>query len=220
MYKLSPSKAHRFLNCTQSLAFDIEFAETPATIRGNILHKFAEMAIKNEDATLYAEVNGINDYEYHLITSYVNAVWNEYKKIDATEIQVENKQPIVIFGNNINLIIDTLMLSNDTASIVDLKTGNTDVDVKENEQLYFYAYSVTTKYPNINTFRLSIFQKGKLKTIVKKKEDIFDFFIDRISTFDAIAKNELTYNPGDKQCKFCAIKDTCLARAEWIIGGK
>ncbi len=76
------------------------------------------------------------------------------------------------------------------------------------------------KYPKINTLRLAIFQKGKMKIEEYKREDVLDFFIEKEEVFEQIRNNELTYNPSDKACKWCGNKKDYRARAEWIIGGK
>ena len=220
MYKLSPSKAHRYLRCTKSLEYDTEFVETPWTIRGSILHEFGERKLLEKETHLFEIENNFSDYEKFLINSYVQAVMSEYNLIQADSLHVEEKEPIEIYGNKINLIIDALVLGKKIASIIDLKTGNNDISPKENEQLLFYAYSVLMKHPQVETFRLSIFQKGKLKTEVVTREQVYDFFIDKFEIFDAISRNELTYNPSEKACKYCAFKDKCVARANWIIGGK
>jgi hypothetical protein len=219
MYKLSPSKAHRFLNCTKSLEFDVDFIETPVTMRGSILHTLAEMSLRNQETMEYIAEHKINEYELYLINEYTRAVWNETERIKG-ELIIEKKKPIIIFNNNINLIVDALIIGETEASIIDLKTGNADVDVEDNEQLYFYAYMVATQYNNIETFYLNIFQKGILKTYVVTKNQVFDFFLEKEHVFLKIEKNELEYNPSDKACKFCSIKDKCMARAKWIIGGK
>lgn len=220
MYKLSPSKAHRYLNCTKSLEFDKEFVETPQTVRGSILHELAEMTLKNEDTLSFIEQHKINEYELYLVNGYAQEVWTEMTKVPNANMIVEEKKPILIYNNNINLIVDCLILGDNTATIFDLKTGNGDVDIEDNEQLYFYAYMVAITYENIENFNLNIYQKGKRKTIEISKEEVFDFFIDKEEVFKQIAENKLTYNPSDKACKFCSIKDTCLVRAKWIIGGK
>lgn len=220
MYKLSPSKAHRYLQCTKSLEFDTEFVETPYTIRGSILHEFAELMVKNMEIETFIKEHKITDYEHYLVSGYVDAVWEEKQLIDAKEMIVEEKRNITLYDNSINLIIDTLLIGKDTVSIIDLKTGNNDIDPDDNEQLMFYAYSIVNDYIHIKNFRLSIFQKGKLKTTVVSLDEVLDFFMSKFLVFQKINKNELEYNPSDKACKFCAIKDTCRARAEWIIGGK
>ena len=220
MSKLSPSKAHRYLNCTKSLEFDTAFVETPWTIRGNILHEFGERKLLEKETQQFEEDNVFNDYEQFLIRSYVEAVNNEYNLIQADSLHVEEKEPIVLYGNKINLIIDALCLGKKIASIIDLKTGNNDISPVENEQLVFYAYSVLMKYPQVEIFRLSIFQKGKLKTEIVTREYVYDFFIQRFDIFDAISRNELTFRPSEKACKYCGNRTKCMARAEWIIGGK
>lgn len=220
MYKLSPSKAHRFLNCTASLKHDVPFTETPFTIRGNLLHSYAEMKLKLEDTRNFEVANNLNDYEIWLITTYVKEVLQEYNNIFAYHMEVENKQPIKIFGFDINLIIDVLLIGHDTISVIDLKTGNADVEAKDNEQLLFYGYAALMRFNKIKKVRTSIFQKGKMKTEEKTPTEIYDFFLSKYDIFNKIQKNELEYNPSDKACKYCAIKDSCIARSEWILGEK
>jgi len=221
MYKLSPSKAHRFLNCSKSLEHDVAFTETPMTIRGNVLHNLAQMLLSNEETQDFIRENKINEYEMYLIDSYVKACWNEFNRLgEDAIITVEQKRPIIIYNNSINLVIDCLITNRTEASILDLKSGNGDVDVEDNEQLYFYAYMVVLDNPGVEKLTLSIFQKGKLKSIVVSRKEVFDFFISRFEVFEKINNNQLEYKPSDKACKFCPIKDTCVARAKWIIGGK
>lgn len=221
MYKLSPSKAHRYLTCTKSLEFDTAFVETPYTIRGSLLHELGEMLITNQSIDAFMKEHKITDYEIYLLQKYVDAVWSEKDLIGAnTPPIVEEKRNITLYDNSINLIIDTLLVGQDTISIIDLKTGNNDIDPNDNEQLLFYAYSVVNDYIHIKNYRLSIFQKGQLKTATVTQDEVLDFFMDKFLVFQKINKDELEYNPSDKACKYCAIKDTCRARADWIIGGK
>jgi CRISPR/Cas system-associated exonuclease Cas4 (RecB family) len=220
MYKLSPSKAHRFLHCTKSLEFDVAFIETPQTVRGNVLHKLAEMSLRNEEVLPYIQEHKINEYEIYLINGYSKEIWEELSRIPNSEMVIEEKRPIIIYNNNINLIIDCLILGDKIASIFDLKTGNGEVEVEDNEQLYFYAYMVATKYDKIETFILNIYQKGKKKTTQLTRQEVLDFFLEREDTFREIESGRLQYRPSNKACKFCPIKETCMARAKWIIGGK
>lgn len=220
MYKLSPSKAHRFLNCTASLMHDVPFVENAATIRGKLLHEFAEKRLRNEDTREFEINNKINDYEIFIVESYVNSIWREYNEILATQILTEQKQKMTIYDFDIHLVIDALLIGRDTASIIDLKTGRTEVDEEDNEQLLFYGAYVVLKYPDIQNIRLSIHQKGKMRTVNTTPENILDFFIEKERVFDDIRQNRLTYNPSEKACAYCAIKDTCIARAKWILGEK
>ena len=220
MYKLSPSKAHRFLNCTKSLDFDVAFIETPQTIRGSILHELAEMILNNQDVLEFISEHKINEYEIYLINGYVQSVWDEMTKIPNGKIVIEEKKPILIYENNINVVVDCLILGDKVASVFDLKSGNGEVDVEDNEQLYFYAYMVATTYASIERFILNIYQKGKKKTVELTRSQVLDFFIEKQPVFEKISKGQLEYQPSDKACKFCPVKETCVARAKWIIGGK
>jgi len=220
MYKLSPSKAHRFLHCTKSLDFDVAFTETPQTVRGNILHALAEMTLKNEEVMNYIQEHKINEYELYLVNGYAKEVWEEVEKIPNAKVIIEEKKPIIIYNNNINLVIDCLIVGDNIASIFDLKTGNGEIDVEDNEQLYFYAYMVAMDFDKIDRFILNIYQKGKKKTIELTRTEVLDFFIDKQDVFKNIEQGKLEYKPSDKACKFCHVKDTCIARAKWIVGGK
>lgn len=217
MYKISPSKAHRYLQCTASLKYDKPFTETPASIRGTQLHDIAEKILKkHEPQKLYDEFE-LNDYERFLIDSYVSNVLQEYDKINGKQLVVEEKTSTSIFGLNLNMIIDTLIIGKRRAMVIDLKTGNFDVDPKDNPQLLFYGYGVVMKYPKLDKLQLSIFQKGKMKSVEITKGEIMDFFIDKAETFEKIRNNELEYNPSESACKFCDYKDKCPARAKWIL---
>lgn len=219
-YALSPSKAHRFLRCTASLLHDKKEEETAATIRGRQLHEYAYLKLTNQDYEEFAEIHQINDYEENLINCYVNAVLEEAIRIGATKRIFEKKESASLYFFNFNYIIDALLIGGDTASIIDLKTGNIDVEVENNEQLLFYAHDVSIKYPKIKKFRLSIFQKMRMKTQEIQKQDIIDFFLEKYDIFEEIHSEDLKYRPSEKACQWCAIKNTCIARANWIVRGK
>jgi hypothetical protein len=220
MYKLSPSKAHRFLTCTKSLEFDVDFVESPVTIRGSLLHSIAEKMVLSQEIDHLIEEHKINEYEMFLMKEYAKKAWSEYHRISAHTMLVEQKTTMNIYGFSINLVIDVLVYNDTHASIIDLKTGNNNVDVADNEQLMFYGFSTIQTHPNIEEFTLSIFQKGKLKSITKTRSEILDFFMNTENIFESIKNNELTYQPSDKGCKYCAIKGSCMERARWIINGK
>lgn len=217
MYKLSPSKAHRYLECTASLKHDLPFQETPASIRGSELHEAAERLFKEHgDATVLEQYN-LNDYERFLINKYVNTIEEEKTKINANKVIVEEKTTINIYNNDINMIIDALIVGKNKAIIIDLKTGNYDVSPEDNAQLLFYGYGAITAYPHIKKLELAIFQKGKLRTTKISKGKVLDFFISKADVFEKISNNELEYTPSEKACKFCDYKNECMARAEWIV---
>jgi hypothetical protein len=213
MYKLSPSKAHRYLQCTKSLEYDTEFVETEATRRGTFLHMVAEHEILNKEI----DRSDMDSYENFLIDSYVRAVYDERDLIGAKKVHVENKIGITVFGHHINMIVDAFMKSKTTASIVDLKTGNYDVSAEKNEQLAFYALAILLNNPDIKNIRVSIFQKGKMKTVEMSRKEIFDFFIEHEKTFNDIRENNLTFNPSEKACRYCAHRNECRAYAEWVL---
>lgn len=224
-YKLSPSKAHRFLNCTKSLEYDVE-TETPASIRGSMLHEYASMQLSDylmpedyDKIEIFRQKNNINDYEERLISYYINAV-RELQKEFAGKLTVEVRRTMPIFGNDIDFIIDSLILGHTRAAIIDLKTGRVDVEPENNDQLLFYSYYVAFNFPNVKSLTIGIFQKCKLKTIEISPENVFDYMIGKEHVFEDIKNGNLTFNPGEKTCRYCAHKNECIARSNWILGGK
>lgn len=223
MYKLSPSKAHRFLQCTASLKYDTEFVETAASKCGTLLHTLAEYYLKSkskqEISNLISE-NKISDYEFNLIDAYTSFVLYQIDKIKGKELLIEFKTPFSIFGFTMNAIIDAVIIADTVATLIDLKTGSVYVDADDNEQLMYYAYIIFNVYPKIKTVYSYIYQNFQAKEFVITRSECFDFFIEKEPIYDAISRDELTYNPSDKACKYCGNKDSCLAWAYWVIGGK
>lgn len=221
-YSLSPSKAHRYLYCSASLLHDQPFVDTPITIRGKLLHQISELLIKGVDCDEIIKENNLNDYEIKLVTKYSELILNQIDSLQPDIFSVEVKQKINIFDTNINLIMDTLLINTRSgiSYIYDLKTGNNDVEVKDNEQLLFYALAVLLNYKDIGIIKVSIFQKMKNKELTLYPNEVYDFFIDKEDVFNKIKKNELEYHPSEKACKYCAFKNKCVARANWILEGK
>lgn len=219
-YKLSPSKADRYLQCSASLMYDEEFVESPASIRGSILHDYAEKLLRGKDTHAIVLDNALNDYEMGNINAYTIDVYREADLLDSDRIIVEEKVSVNMYGNKINMILDVLVLGETVASITDLKTGRGIVEVENNSQLFFYAFYVVMKYPRIERVRIAIFQNFKAKRIEVTKDEVLDFFMGKDTKFFEINNDDLQYSPSDKACQWCAHRKVCKARAEWIIGGK
>lgn len=222
MYKLSPSKAHRYLQCPMSLKFDVEFVENEITKRGSNLHRYAELLLTNkeEEAQKLSDEMNMNNYEYNIIRGYINHIYEEMALLMTDKKTIEIKQSIDLYGNKINLIMDASIKNKDTASIIDLKTGRNKIEPAENEQLLFYALATILNDKNIKNFRLIISQYGNKYVYETNKDKVIDFFFEKREIFDAINNNKLYYCPSEKACKYCANKEECRARAEWIIYGK
>lgn len=219
-YKLSPSKADRYLQCTASLLYDEAFVESPATIRGSQLHLLSEKMIQGLETERYIEEHEFNDYELNNIDAYVTEVYREADSIGTNNIIVERKVSVNLYGQKINMIIDVLILDDYVASIIDLKTGRGVVEVENNSQLYFYALHICFQYPKVEEIRVAIFQNFKAKRLVLTRDEVFDFFIGKETKFLEINEDRLTYSPSDSACKWCSYRKECKARAKWIIGGK
>lgn len=218
-YKLSPSKAHIWLDCTLSL-LDDTFVETPATVRGTILHEIGEKLILGYDVEARMEKHQLNEYERFNVMKYAETVWEELDKIPNGEIYVENKVTLNIYQNSINMILDALIVGKHEATIVDFKSGNFDIEIEDNKQMLFYSMYVVTAYPHIQKINTIIFQKGKPKKKTLTPEEVIEFFKSKEQVFDDINNDRLSCTPSETVCRFASVEEVKIICAKWIVGGK
>lgn len=218
-YKLSPSRAHIWMHCTLSL-LDDTFVETPATIRGTIMHEIGEKMILGYDVESLMEKHNLNDYERFNVTRYADTVIEEADKIPNSDLFIENKVTLNIYENSINMILDALIIGETEATIIDYKSGNFDIEVENNYQLFFYAMYVVTAYPHIEKINTIIFQKGRAKKHVLTPKEVIDFFVSKKQVFDDINNDRLSCEPSETVCRFATVPEVKKICAEWIIGGK
>lgn len=216
VYKLSPSIAHRFLNCTASLRHELPFEENEYSRRGKFLHEIAGALAMCKPETVGESMSLLSSYEKNLVHSYANTVLTKAAELNAKPI-IERKQRIFLYGNAINLIIDALILSREKAIVIDLKTGFSPVETKDNEQLYFYAYFAVSNFPNVNEIEVAIFQNLKYESEILTRGEVLNYFFEKHQIFEDINNDNLKYTPHPKACKYCAIRDTCSARLNSLI---
>ena len=216
VYKLSPSIAHRFLNCTASLRHELPFEENEYSRRGKFLHEIAGGFGDVQTGNRWGKYVAIIELRKNLVHSYANTVLTKAAELNAKPI-IERKQRIFLYGNAINLIIDAFILGREKAIVIDLKTGFSPVETKDNEQLYFYAYFVVSNFPNVNDIEVAIFQNLKYESEVLTRGEVLNYFFEKHQIFEDINNDNLKYTPHPKACKYCAIRDTCSARLNSLI---
>lgn len=235
---LSPSGAHRWLNCTPSARLeDLE----PAGIsneyaeEGTEAHALAEIklsymlgktspAIYSNQFEAFIMYSRFYDHEFN---EYVNAYCQEVMDIikvdyagEEVEVYLEEKvtfEDVVPEGKGTS---DVVIVGNGFIHIIDLKFGKgVPVSAIENPQLRLYALG------SLKTFRLkSIFTKARM-TIIQPR--LYDKSTDEVTVMflnnwaetyvkpraDLAFNGEGELNPGD-HCKFCKLKGKCEALAQ------
>ena len=220
--KLSPSSSARWLNCTASVKASEQYANrsSSAAEEGTGAHQLGEICLKTFDTP----------------DVYLNQILSDAPNITIDQEMVDNIQDYVNYCQSIgtNMLVeervdyspwvqhgfgtsDCIIFKDNVCHVIDLKYGKgVEVYAERNTQAMMYALGVLNDYEflyDIDTFVLHIFQP---------RRNHFDEW--EISTSDLllwgeevkeIAKNiktdNVTFNPGEKQCQWCAHKANCTA---------
>lgn len=217
---LSPSGAHRWLNCSGSVLLKEDGIErdTTAADEGTLAHRMAELkltkSIWNDNE---AELNACRkDPLYKLemddyITSYINFIdeQNYPERYIEQQIRLDKYIPD-LFGTCDCLLMDG---SQKKIHIIDLKYGFGKVDAKDNPQLRIYAMGAAEEFlrrhPELIgqdfTIDMTIYQpraKNTNSDSIKYKDLVkwFNRFVKPAAR--KILSNEIECNTGE-WCRYC-----------------
>ena len=99
VYKLSPSIAHRFLNCTASLRHELPFEENEYSRRGKFLHEIAGALAMCKPETVGENMSLLSSYE-KFSTLYAIIVLTKAAELNAKPI-IERKQRIFLHATQL-----------------------------------------------------------------------------------------------------------------------
>jgi len=239
-YKLSPSASERFLVCSASLPYNVDFIENEATLKGNLQHEAAflrlDQLFNNADHTKRIEL--LTDYKHEFLGKNPNLMvkWdldcektvNNYityiKKIvyeyAPKKILFEHRMKIAFYDNRMNGIIDCAMvLPNDDLFIVDLKTGRVKVDTTDNNQMLLYASGLIQQmYDKEKSLSknviISICQSlvNNTKAVKYSLDQVVKWYRSHAEKMEEINSGKLRFNPTTKACKYCQHRAECDER--------
>jgi hypothetical protein len=219
----SPSGAAGWMECAgwQSDSTGSKFAD-----EGTDAHEVAANCLTNatEAATYKGVQMGkghiVNDEMVLAVQDYVDYVRGVVAATNGT-LLVEQRLPITdITGEpGAHGTSDVVILAADELIVIDLKYGRgVPVDAADNPQLQIYALAALTEFGLVSDFkqvRMVIHQPriGSVSEWVQTVDELKAFGDLVKRSIDVHTKFPYDRNPGDKQCRWCARKATCLALA-------
>lgn len=227
--KLSPSSAHRWINCTASIKAcePYENKSNSASELGTAMHSIGEQCLlhdKNADEFIGKKIDGIviDEENAEAVQAYIEYVRRLLKETDG-ELLVE----VVVdlrciapdtFGTSDTIILDR---KNKTIIVVDYKNGRGLVRAKDNSQLKLYALGAYEMYgfiddfetvemhivqPHINNFdsdEISVDELMEFKAFVKSKAD-------------EVLNDKGVFNPSHTACQWCLHQGNCEALKQHV----
>ncbi len=233
---LSPSAAHRWMNCTAAprLEADAPDVETEFAQEGTLAHAYCAKKLKsflgldttaedNEIQALAKYHTGEMDEYTDTYKTIVIEKFNEARKHTSdAKLLVEVKLDFSTFIPDAYGTADAVIIADNVIEIIDFKYGKgVKVSAVENEQMKIYALGAYLKY----NFEY-IIDEVKMTIVQPRIDNLSEFEIDVENLLDW-AGNELTpkareaykggkQNPGN-WCQFCKVKAQCRALAEKCI---
>lgn len=238
---LSPSSSDRWLACPPSARLNDGAPDEPseASLTGTLGHELTELQLRH-----YLEydpsMDQIGGPGHHLKSNQYYSIALEeavqkcckygYERCMAARAQYGKDSVIVLIERRVNLAkwvpesfgsADLVIITPDYVEVIDWKFGSWPVEIKGNSQLRLYgigvaeAYSVTHDFKKVIMTIMQPFVQDEPQTDEMELDDLY-----RWVRFDVAPKAADAFlgignfNPGEKQCKFCAARGSCRARAE------
>lgn len=199
---LSPSAAHRWMNCTKSARAEEPFEDSPspAATEGTVAHAIcAELLIELQESGSYNEDNAIDHvlhscdgftpsefdewYSPDMLSyaeQYAAYVWGVYqeelKNTPDAVLMIEKKVDASMYGEGMTGTTDAAIVSDKILHIFDFKFGRgVIVSAKGNPQMSIYALANIEQYGGMYAFK-------------KVRETIYQPRIGNISTYETTVK--------------------------------
>lgn len=238
---LSPSGASRWILCPPSVRASegMPDTESEAAKEGTLAHAIAELKLRraNKEVTkrkFETELAALKKSELYAdemeeyTDSYVSRILELFAEAKAKTpdafLEIEKRLDFSgwipgSFGTG-----DAIIVADQTLTICDLKYGKgVEVQAEDNPQIMIYAlgaYEAYSDFYDIRNIHMEINQP-RLGGISYKEMDVLELLDWANLTLLPAAKlaweGKGDYNPGEHQCRFCKLKTTCKARADYML---
>ena len=222
-----PSSAERWINCPPSALLNAQVKDETSeyALEGTCAHALAEYKVKTALETATADPRENLSFYNEEMETYTDGYsqFVEKKAKGADLVAVETRLDLTDYIPGGFGTADCVIIKGDTLTVIDLKYGGVIVESVKNSQLCCYALGALSAYGyiyDIKTVELIIYQP--------RREHISEW---SISTDDLLAwgrdvlkpraelasKGEGDFSPSESTCRWCKVKDTCRARAEFYL---
>lgn len=237
--KLSASGAKQWLNCPPSIKASEGIGDKTSTFaeEGTFAHELSELYFNH----MY---NGLTDYEYNKAfknytrNPYYNEEVREYveRYVDEVEERVNaaiarDSDVTTLFETRLDLgryvpesfgTGDVIVYSGGVLEIIDLKYGKgVEVSAIDNPQLRLYglgAYELLNALYDIHTVRMTIIQPrlDNYSTEELQINTLIDWGLNTVKPTAELAFEGKGEFKAGSHCRFCKIKHSCRARAQYM----
>lgn len=230
---LSASSSKMWMSCPPSAQLNAATNDTPSEYarQGTAAHLWAETKVKRIlGQNLKDPTDGAEYYDAEMAEctdSYAQYVSEQIEKA-----KQRCTDPVVLVEQRVDFskwvpggfgTADTIIVSDDVLSIIDLKYGaGIPVDAENNSQMMCYALGALDLFDgiyDIGKISMTIFQPRRENISVYEisKAELLEWADTKLApAADLASKGEGKFHAGE-HCRFCKVKATCRKRAEYNL---
>lgn len=233
---LSPSGAHRWLNCTPSARLEEKMPPKPTSVyaeEGTLAHELAELFICHDTLGTLSDDEFSDKYEVimsnklfneemlDMVPIYTDYCTEEYKAAKASnpsaEMFIESKLDISEYVPESFGSADCTIVNDSVMEVIDLKYGKgIPVSAEWNVQEMLYALGMLAKFDmlyDIETVKLTIVQPrlNNISSWSISVKDLMDWATNELKPKAKMAFNGEGELSSGGWCRFCAVKNRCKA---------
>lgn len=225
---LSPSSAHRWLNCTRSARLELEFSdkETAAAAEGTAAHALCEhkvkKALKQRSSRPVSQFD--SDEMEELTDAYrdyvIEQLTQERQICPDAQMFIETRLDLTPYVPGSYGTCDCLIVSDKKLHIIDFKYGQgVLVEAERNPQMMLYALGALDIYYGLYDFKeveMTIFQprRENVSTWSESVDELRKWAHEELKPKAELADSgEGEFSSGD-WCLFCKAAIKCRARAQ------
>lgn len=212
----SASSLDRLSLCPPSARLGKDIPDTPSkdAERGTRIHALGEALL------LGGAIPSIEaDEEYDIAKLYAEYVWDVAGDEGVIHVEAEFHKELGVYNENFGGTADAVVVFGRNLHIIDLKSGRTPVQSKDNKQMLTYALGAWDRYgrTNFDFIHLHIFQPSNVSTIVYGADRMLRWVEELVVIGERADDPFEKPNPSAKACHFCKAKTVCPAMREKVL---